>query len=53
MLHFLWKRLESTFAFVGAKKFGYPHHHPKFDIDEEALSVGTQLYVDVATNFLK
>src|SRR5262249_50226771 len=36
------------YAFVGAGG-AYPHHHPRFVIDERALPVGTRLHVDVAT----
>ena len=47
----------SAFAFVGAKKElnenSYPHHHPKFDIDEKALVLGTELYHGVAMAYLK
>ncbi|MBD1378947.1 M20 metallopeptidase family protein [Metabacillus arenae] len=31
----------------------YPHHHPMFDIDEEALPIGAALMADYALNFLK
>jgi amidohydrolase len=47
----------SAFAFVGAKKVlnknSYPHHHPKFDIEEEALIIGTELYYSVAMKYLR
>jgi amidohydrolase len=47
----------SAFAFVGAKKIlnkkCYPHHHPKFDIEEEALVIGTELYYRVAMKYLR
>jgi amidohydrolase len=50
-------RVPSAFAFVGAKKTSgegrYPHHHPKFDIDEDALAVGAELYCRVALAYLK
>jgi amidohydrolase len=46
----------SAFAFVGAKKGfnqnSYPHHHPKFDIEENALVLGTELYCRVALAYL-
>lgn len=49
-------RVPSAFAFVGAKNrskgAGYPHHHPRFDIDEDALVLGTQLYARTALAFL-
>jgi len=47
----------SAFAFVGCRKTNqeeyYPHHHPKFDIDEEALAVSGALYAQVAINYLE
>lgn len=43
-------------AFVGAKnpKKGadYPHHHGMFNIDEDALEIGTALYAKYALDFL-
>jgi amidohydrolase len=35
------------YAFIGAGG-EYPHHHPRFRIDERALAIGTRLHVDVA-----
>jgi amidohydrolase len=40
------------YAFVGAGG-EFPHHHPRFVIDERALAVGTRLHADVAVNALK
>jgi amidohydrolase len=44
------------YAFIGAgsEEAGatFPHHHPRFRIDEHALPVGTRLHVDVATRAL-
>ena len=46
----------SVFAFVGSKntdKIEYhPHHHPKFDIDEDALGLSASLYTQFALDFL-
>ena len=46
----------SLFAFVGSKnedKIEYhPHHHPKFNIDEDALGVAAELYAQFALDFL-
>jgi len=45
-----------AFAFVGArnedKGAKYPHHHRNFNIDEDALVVGTSLYSQFALDFL-
>jgi amidohydrolase len=35
------------YAFIGAGG-EYPHHHPRFKIDERALAIGTRLHVEVA-----
>lgn len=40
------------YAFVGAGG-SYPHHHPRFRIDERALAIGTRLHVDVALRALE
>jgi amidohydrolase len=40
------------YAFIGAGG-EYPHHHPRFRIDERALATGTRLHVDVATRALE
>ncbi|EQF08910.1 amidohydrolase, partial [Clostridioides difficile] len=43
-------------AFVGARNESkgacYPHHHGCFNIDEDALEIGTALYVQYAVDFL-
>jgi amidohydrolase len=45
---------EKTGAFidVGMKsdKSQYPHHHPRFDIDEEAISTAIELMIQLALN---
>lgn len=41
---------------LGAQKKGhedYPLHHPKFDLDERALPLGTAMLVETALRFLK
>jgi metal-dependent amidase/aminoacylase/carboxypeptidase family protein len=30
----------------------FPHHHPKFAIDERALHVGIETFTQIATKFL-
>lgn len=41
------EKVKGTFMFVGAEypdaKESYPHHHPKFDIDERALLISAKL----------
>ena len=50
------ERVPGCFAFVGLRneKRGivHPHHHPKFDMDEECLAVGTDLMVEFTRRFL-
>jgi amidohydrolase len=40
------------YAFVGAGG-EYPHHHPRFRIDERALATGTRLHVQIANRALE
>ncbi|WP_245602732.1 amidohydrolase [Solirubrobacter soli] len=40
------------YAFIGAGG-EFPHHHPRFVIDERALAIGTRLHVDVAQRVLR
>ena len=50
------KEIPGVFAFVGSgnkeKGTDFPHHHPKFDIDEDALLVGASLHIKYAIDFL-
>ncbi len=45
----------STFVFVGGgnatKDFDYPHHHPKFGIDEDSMLYGLQLLINVVEQY--
>jgi len=40
------------YAFIGAGG-EFPHHHPRFVIDERALAIGTRLHVQVAQRALE
>ncbi len=42
-----------TFIGVGKPEAPYGHHHPKFDIDEEMLPVGVELFTNAVLNYLK
>jgi amidohydrolase len=48
--------IPGVFAFVGCgyedKEKSFPHHHPRFDINEESLEVGTNMYFNIAIDFL-
>ncbi len=51
------KKVPGVFIFVGSgnkeKGTDFPHHHPKFDIDEDALLLGTTLHIEYAVSYLK
>ena len=46
-----------TFYFIGVgnpkKGTDWPHHHPKFDIDEDALAIGVEMHVTGALAYLE
>lgn len=49
------KIVPSCFAFIGTgnklKGSDYPHHHPKFNIDEDTLKIGVEYMVRSAINY--
>jgi amidohydrolase len=51
------QKVPGCFMFIGVgnkeKGIIYPHHHPKFDIDENALSYGMEIMVLSALNLLR
>jgi len=48
-------RLPSAYIFVGAgnkaKGTCFPHHHPQFNIDEDSLKIGVEMFVRTALKF--
>lgn len=50
------QKVPGALAFVGIRNdergINAPHHNEKFDMDEEALEIGTNLYVQFAIDFL-
>lgn len=54
---FLLNEVPGAFAFVGcgnkSKGIIYPHHHPKFDIDEDSLEIAVKLCCETAFLYLK
>ncbi|MED3499345.1 amidohydrolase [Brevibacillus agri] len=36
---------------MGGENSKYPHHHPRFDLDEEAIPVGIELFVQLVKHF--
>lgn len=51
------QQVPGCFMFIGignkAKGITYPHHHPKFDMDERALAHGVEVMVNSALSLLK
>jgi amidohydrolase len=47
--------MPSAFVFIGTanseKGTDYPHHNPKFNIDEETLPVGVEMFVRSTLQF--
>ncbi|HWR08404.1 amidohydrolase [Sporomusa sp.] len=56
---FSWyqQQVPGCFMFIGIgnkeKGVSYPHHHPKFDMDEQALSYGVEIMAEAALRLLK
>jgi len=54
---FYLQRVPGSFVFFGVKNTEkgilYPHHHPRFDIDEEVLPLGAAIDVAVALEYLQ
>jgi amidohydrolase len=51
------QKVKGTFFFTGAKnpdaEESYPHHHPRFDIDERALLIAAKVLGSAALNYAK
>jgi amidohydrolase len=51
------EKIPGAIAFIGCKNsdkgIDFPHHHPQFNIDEDSLKIGTELYVRFAIDYLK
>lgn len=51
------QKIPGTFIFLGVenkeKGIVYPWHHPRFDIDEDILSIGTAIHVATVLEYLK
>lgn len=50
------QKIPGTFVFLGVenkeKGITYPQHHPKYDLDEDVLPIGTALHMAVALEYL-
>ena len=55
MAYFL-QQAPGTFMLLGSaspeRGLDYPHHHPRFDIDEAVLPLGVAILAETATRFL-
>ncbi|WP_400162433.1 amidohydrolase [Brevibacillus sp. TJ4] len=51
------QKIPGCFVLIGSgnaeKGIVYPHHHPRFDLDEDALSIGVNMYVRIASHILR
>ncbi|MFC0558390.1 M20 family metallopeptidase [Halalkalibacter alkalisediminis] len=51
------QKAPSAYFWIGAgneeKGITYPHHHPRFDIDEDSLQYGVKIFVHSVFKFLK
>ncbi len=49
------RKVPSTFVWTGIASdgFDYPHHNPKFGIDEEGMKLGMRVNIEVALNYNK
>jgi amidohydrolase len=49
------QKAPGTFFFVGAgnaeKGITYPHHHPKFTIDEDSLEIALKMFLEAVFEF--
>jgi metal-dependent amidase/aminoacylase/carboxypeptidase family protein len=36
---------------MGGEKSAYPHHHPRFDIDEEEIGTAIDLFLQLVKRF--
>lgn len=54
-MSFFLQEVPGCYFFLGsanpAKSLAYPHHHPRFDFDETALSIGVEIFVRCVEKF--
>jgi amidohydrolase len=55
-MSFFLQEVPGCYFFVGAansaKGLDYPHHHPRFDFDENALAIGVEMFIRCVEKFL-
>ncbi len=53
---FFLAEVPGTFFFVGSanpgRRLDYPHHHPRFDFDEEALAIGAAVMASAVADYV-
>jgi len=53
---FFLQKVPGCFFFLGSanreKGFDFPHHHPRFDFDEDAMPLGVEILSTIALEFL-
>jgi amidohydrolase len=56
-MSFFLQEVPGCYFFLGsanaAKGLAYPHHHPRFDFDETALSMGVEIFVRCVEKFCR
>ncbi|NEQ42170.1 MAG: amidohydrolase [Leptolyngbya sp. SIOISBB] len=56
-MSFFLRAVPGCYFFLGsanqAKNLAYPHHHPRFDFDEAALSTGVEMFVRCVESFCR
>ncbi len=54
---FYLEKVPGVYIFLGIKNedkgIVYPHHHPRFNVDEDVLWIGTAIYASLAISFLR
>lgn len=55
-MSFFLNEVPGCYFFLGSanpeKKLAYPHHHPRFDFDETALSMGVEIFIRCVEKYL-
>jgi amidohydrolase len=53
---YMMEAVPGCYFFVGSKNesrdLKYPHHNPRFDIDEEAMVIGASLLAQAAASYV-
>jgi amidohydrolase len=53
---FFMEKVPGCYFMIGSKNekkgFSYPHHHPRFDFDEEAMPIGVEIMIRSALKYL-